>query len=236
MQWKWKSAAASISISNDEELDNSGEGQLTSLMKAKMNQTLLSLQDEINQGFFASTQGAKAINCLPTLVDATSTKADISSSANSWWQSQITAGGSFAGRGLADWLTMYNNIAKQGVSGGIADIFLTTQAIMEYYERSQQPQMRYMIQGDNMPLANAGFESLKYKAATVINDPNCNSGVTYVLPSANLKFVVHSKAKFQVTDFVKPANQTAKVAQIVFRGNLVTNNRRKLGKITGISA
>lgn len=148
----------------------------------------------------------------------------------------MTTGGSFAGQGLADMLDTYHDIQKEGVEGGGPDFLLTTQAVIEYYERSQSPQMRYMIQGGNAPLADAGFDSLKYKGAIVTWDPQCTSGVMYLLRSANLALVVHSAAEFKTTDYVKPSAQDARVAQIIWSGNLTTNNRRKLGKITSITA
>lgn len=128
---------------------------------------------------------------------------------------------------------MYHLIQKQGIDGGAPDFIATTQAILEYFERSQLPQVRYV---GNEKLADVGFENLKYKGATVTFDPNCTSGVAYFLRSANLAFVVHSQANFKVGDFKVPVNQDAKTAQIIFTGNLVTNNRRKLGKVTSISA
>ena len=232
-QEPWRNAAASISISGEEERANSGEGQMYSLIKAKINQGMMSMRDEVDQALFASSQNAKKIRCLPTLIDATSTVADINSTSNSWWQAQTTTGGSFAGQGLADWLDMYHTIQQQGVSGGGPDLIMTTQAILEYYERSQLPQMRYV---GNQKMADASFENLKFKGATVAFDPNCTSGVAYFLRSANLAFVVHSQANFKVGDFKKPTNQDAKTAQIIFTGNLVTNNRRNLGQVNSIAA
>jgi len=38
-----------------------------------------------------------------------------------------------------------------------------------------------------------------------------------------------------VTPFVEPENQTAKTAKILFMGNAVTGNLRKLGVLYGIS-
>lgn len=212
---------------------NMGEGQLYSLVKAKTEQAMLSLRDEIDQAMFASTQNAKKISCLPVLIDTTSTVADVNSTTSSWWQSQVATGGSFAGQGLADFLNMYHLIQNQGIDGGAPDMIVTTQAILEYFERSQLPQVRYV---GNEKLADVGFENLKYKGATITFDSNCTSGVAYFLRSANLAFVVHSSANFTVGEFKKPVNQDAKSAQIIFTGNLVTNNRRKLGKITTISA
>jgi hypothetical protein len=232
-QAKWKNAACSITIAGDEERANTGEGQMYSLIKAKTEQAMLSMRDGIDQALFASTQVAKNIQCLPVLVDATSTVFDINSTTNSWWQSQVATGGSFSGQGLADFLNMYHLIQQQGIDGSAPDFIVTTQAILEYFERSQEPQRRYV---GNEKLADVGFENLKYKGATVTFDPNCASGYAYFLSSKNLAFVVHSAANFKVGDFKKPTNQDAKTAQIIFTGNLVTNNRRKLGQINTISA
>jgi hypothetical protein len=231
-QYKWKNAATSISISGEEERQNSGEGQMFSLIKAKTNQAMLTMKDGVNSALYASSQVANAIECLPTLVDQTSTKGEISSTTYSWWQAQETTGGSFAGRGLSDMLAMYHTIEKQGTEGGCTDFIITDQNVFEYYERSQVPQLRYT----NSKMADASFETLKYKGATMAYDTNCTSGVMYFLRSDNLSFVVHNNAMFSVGEFKKPVNQDARTAQIIFMGNLVTNSRRKLGKITTITA
>ncbi len=232
-QYQWRNASASISIAGDEERANAGEGQLYSLIKAKTEQAMLSMRDGIAQALFASSQNAKKISCLPILIDTSSNVADIASSTNSWWQSQSATGGSFAGQGLADFLNMYHLIQKQGVDGTSPDFIITTQAILEYFERSQMPQVRYT---GNEKLADVGFENLKYKSATIAFDPNCDSGVAYFLRSNNLAFVINSQANFRIGEFKTPVNQDAKTAQIFFTGNLVTNARRKLGKISSISA
>jgi hypothetical protein len=67
-------------------------------------------------------------------------------------------------------------------------------------------------------------------------DANCTSGALYMFPSKNLYLVLNSNADYKKTEFVKPSDQDALVAQIIVMGQLVTNNRRKLGKLTGITA
>jgi len=48
---------------------------------------------------------------------------------------------------------------------------------------------------------------------------------------------VHSDANFSMAEggFQKPINQDALVTQIFFQGNLSTDNRRKQGKLAGIT-
>ena len=48
--------------------------------------------------------------------------------------------------------------------------------------------------------------------------------------------LVNSNNDFKMTEWMKPAAQTAKVAQLVVALELTTNNRRRLGKLTSITA
>jgi hypothetical protein len=237
-QYQWKNAAVSISISGDEERKNSGSNMLYSMMKAKTAQAMNTIKDQVNSALFATTQVSNAIGCLPTLIDNTSIVGDINSTSNSWWQAQVTAAvGSFATGGLAAMTTLYNKITNQGLQGGLPDIGLCDQATYEAYENSQRTNQRYVMDSAAKPTSmNAGFDTLRFKGANIMYDPNCNTGTMYMLRSDNLQLVTHKDAMFNVTDFVKPANQDARTAQIIFMTELVTNNRRKLGKLTGITA
>ena len=60
-----------------------------------------------------------------------------------------------------------------------------------------------------------------------------DSGPVYFLNSKHLWIARHSQKWFTNTSFQRPTNQDARYAQILCYGNLVTNSRRRLGKITG---
>jgi len=193
----------------------------------------MSMKDKINIDLFASSQGAKAIHTLPILVDATSTVMDINSSANSWWQAQVIASGSFAARGLADMRNGRDLSMQQGQSAQPApDFIVTTRLVYELYEASQVPGIRYSDVG----MANAGFEALKFGPAVIDFDPNVATGEMYMLPSDSLKLVVHSDANLSIGEFKEPTDQDVRSAKCLWMGNLVTTNRRRLVKLTGITA
>ena len=134
-------------------------------------------------------------------------------------------------QGLADWRNTYNTLTLKGAKGAPPDFGVMTQSVYESYEASLQPNQRFT---DNK-MADAGFENLKFKGMTLMFDPNCASGTAYFLSSDALKLVVHSKRNFSRTPMVKPANQDALTGQIIWMGQLVTNNRRKLAKISSIT-
>jgi hypothetical protein len=85
-------------------------------------------------------------------------------------------------------------------------------------------------------MGDLGFSNLKYKEAVWTWDPNCNSGYVYLLNSKALELVQHQNRLFTMSEWVKPANQDLKVAQVFWAGELTTNNRRKLAVLTGVTA
>ena len=78
--------------------------------------------------------------------------------------------------------------------------------------------------------------NLLFKSSPMVFDSQATAGVMYFLNSDVLEFVINSGTNFSMTDWEKPADQDLRVAQILFAGDLITTNRRKLGKLTGIIA
>lgn len=232
-QATWRNYGGTVKLAGDEVRANAGSGKLIDLTKARINQAMMSGRDKIAIDFHAASQAAKAIHTLVTLIDATSTIQDINSTTYSWWQAQVSASGSFSGQGLADMRLLRDLIIRQGQSGApMSDLILTDATTRQYYEASQVPQLRYASRGD----ADASFGALKFSGANVEFDPNNASGVMYFLSSEALEFVVHSDADLDMGDFVEPTNQDVRVSKILWAGNLVVHNRRRLGKLTGITA
>ena len=230
-EFLWRQAAYSISISRLEERQNSGKHRMINLLEAKTYQAENSIKDNIAQALFAASRAAKAIETLAALIDSSGTIGGIPRSTNSWWQSTETASGSFASQGISDLRTLYNTISSSAGKDH-PDLIMTTRAIYEYYENTLLPQVRYQ----SLDMANAGFESLRFKAADIVYDQYATSGVIYALNSKYITLVIDKETDFVTTPFVKPANQDAKTAQILFMGNITINNPRRLGKLTGITA
>jgi hypothetical protein len=232
-QAKWKNYGGTIKFDGDEVAMNSGEGKLKDLVKAKTMQAVMSARDALNLDLFASSQATKKVACLPVLVDATSEVQDINSTTNSWWQAQVQASGSFATRGLADLRNLRDLIVRAGQNGAaLPDGIITTQLITELYEASQLPALRYANNNE----ADASFGKLRFSGAMLDFDPNCATGELYMLSSDALEFVVHSQHNWTIGDFLEPTSQDVRVAKVIWRGNLITKNRRRLGKLTGVTA
>lgn len=232
-QYKWAQYAASVSISGlENRTQNVGDKAIIKILESKVKQAEMSLRDKMDIDMWASSTTGTNILALPTIVDTTTSIGDVSKSANSWWQAQVIASGSFAAQGLSDMRHLYNLIMNQSLDNSAPDFVISTQLVYEFYEGTVQPQMRFT----DTAMADAGFENLKYKGATYTFDGNVPSGNLYMLRSENLKLSYDKNTNFITSPFIQPTNQDAKVAQILWAGQLTTDNTRKLGKLTGITA
>jgi len=186
---------------------------------------------------------------------------NILQSTYSWWRPRIIDGTQAHGtkdaeamRGFLcdDWGTLvaaarflYNACSRGG--GGTPDLGLMDQLCYESYEGSLDYKMRYT---NPKGPASAGFESIRFKGQDLVWDemiPDVDGGLTYddsswgtstwmMLNTDFLELVIDAATDFITTPFVRPENQDAKVAQILFMGNLTCNSRRKQGMIYGITA
>ncbi len=232
-QFKWKQYAGSISVSGREDrIQNKGKSEVLDLVKTKIEGAEGSLRDKINTDLFAASPASKDIGSLVTSIDATSTIGDINSTTYSFWQATSTASGSFAAQGISDMRTLWNSLAVK-MPQSTPDLILTTTTIHGYYEGSLLPQQRYE---GGASKGDGSFRDLMFKNTAVRFDAQATSGVMYFLNSDVIDFSIDPSTDFIMTEWVKPSNQDAKVAQLLFAGEMVIKNRRKLGKLTGITA
>jgi hypothetical protein len=233
-QYLYKQYAASISLSGKEErVQNRGKQEVLDLMKVKMEDAEMALQDKLNADLFAAAPASQDVGSLVTSIDATSTIGQINSTTYSFWQSTSTGSGSFASQGVSDMRTLWNTLGQRNAASSVPDLLLTTPTVHGYYEASLIANQRYMP--DNRT-GNSSFDKLMFKSSVVDMDSQCTSGVMYFLNSEALELVIDPDTDFKMTEWVKPVDQDAKVAQYLVALELVIRNRRKLGKLTSITA
>ncbi len=99
---------------------------------------------------------------------------------------------------------------------------------------------RYMRPQQNSDLAKAGYDNLMYKRAVWVVDeraPRDSSKVEhlYFLNEDTVRLFVHADANMAYEPFRKPYDQMARVAYILWRGELVIIEPRANGVISSIS-
>jgi len=260
--YTWKQLSGSVSINRLEERQNSGESQILNLLKQKTTELSMSMQDHASRmllvpngsatgSVFTVGNGGKDFLGLPIFMptDPTSgTIGNINSGTNSWWRSQNTASAASTFKALKIELRTAWNDASKGTGGG-PDVAIADQTTFETYEAALDDNTRYT----STKMADMGFDNLRLKGSLIYwdervpdlkggNYPTVDGGtVSATIPGTVffvntnfLELVVDAQTDFISTPFVRPENQDARTAQVLFMGELTSSNLRKLGTLDSI--
>ena len=231
LEYRWQNVYEPIAITRDEERQNSGVAhKIVDLVASKIKLSEKAIAERLDQALSTPTAGSNQLNDLETVVN-TGTLGTIAGGTDTFWQSTVTASGTFATQGLSDMTTAYYAVAS-AVDTDTPDIFITTKVVFQKFEQTRLPLER-ISNGDLS--ANAGFQNLTFKGRPLTYGNNISSGLLFGLNRNYLYLAVDSATDMITTPFVTTTNQTVKVAYILWRGNLVTNNRRRHFKLTGIA-
>lgn len=232
VEYKWQNLYEPIMITRDEERSNAGmEHKILDLLGTK---TLLSekaIAKRLEQAISTPVGAANNLLDLNTIV-GTGTLGSINGATDTFWQSTVTASGSFAVQGLTDMDTAYYAVSSSATDDN-PNLVVTTKATFQRYEQTRLPLER--ISNGDLTF-NVGARNLTFKGVPIIYGNFVGSGLMYLLNLNYLKLKVDSMTDMITTQFITPSNQTVRVAYILWRGNLITNNRRRLAKLTGITA
>jgi hypothetical protein len=230
VEFKWQNAYEPIQITRDEERQNAGDmHKIIDLVGTKLQLAEISLKTRMDQAFSTPVSEANNLIDLETLVN-TGTLGTIAGATDTFWQSTVTASGAFATQGLTDMTTGTYAVSSSSVVDNPTH-YVTNKTIFQKFEQTRLPLERI----SNTLTANAGFENLTFKGKPVIYGNDIGSGLLFGLNMNYIYLAVDSETDMVTTPFISPTNQTVKVAYILWRGNMITNNRRRHFKLTGIT-
>jgi len=230
VEFPWKQHAGSVVISGEEVKKNRGAAQLINLLQAKVDQLKLSIADDMNAMLWAASagNGGKDFLGIPLIVKSATAVGGVDPATYTWWKSPTSAAVDLTTfDGIQTLNNLYNTVR---LARSKVDVEFTTQAVFEAYEALAVPNVRFQ----NLKAADLGFEAIAHKTAELIMDLDCPSASLYMLNSDRLEFVQHADSWVTPTDFVRPANQDAKVALILSMGELITDSRRSHAYATSI--
>ena len=128
--------------------------------------------------------------------------------------------------------------------GGRPDVIITSQMGFEGVESAMRDKTRYTQQGD----AHVAFDNIYFKTGCpmywdemmpdilngyVYDSSSYDSETYYFLNTRWMKLIYDSQHNFSPTPFLKPENQDAKTALMLFYGNLCWTQLRKHGVAFG---
>lgn len=248
----YKKYQAPVVISRDSETDNMGESRIISLIEAKVKQAEISFKEQINSDLInngyagtytpntaASTNGAAVLGTatpdslrttglFDVCQNATQGRAygGISGGTYDWWVNKFDDCGdaetAFATDGVDKMRSLYLDCSR---GQDTPDLILSSQASYESYDSTLVDQKRYV----NTMAADAGFESLMYRATTIMFDRDVPAGCMFFLNSNYLELDVHPDVDMKPTEFREAERQWARFSRIFWKGELTCSNRARQG-------
>ena len=230
VEYKWQNAYEPIVITRDEERANSGDmHKILDLVGTKTMLSERAMTDRMDHALSTPVSEANRLIDLETLVN-TGTLGSIAGGTYTFWQATVTASGAFATQGLTDMTTAFYVVSSSSNVDN-PTTFLTTKTVFQKFEQTRLPLERI----SNTLTANAGFTNLTFKGKPIMYGNYITTGLLFGLNMNYNYLAVDSATDMTTTPFITPTNQTVKVAYILWRGNLLTNNRRRNFKLTGIT-
>jgi hypothetical protein len=236
--YDWKQAATAVVISGRDKRLNSGSHAVRSLAKDKTFQAEATLGDNLatdaySDGTASGSLQTTGLLAMVATTNTTGTYADIDFGENDKWRNQVITGvGNAAVNLLPNLRTLVNDCGEiAGVEGGIDGIF-TTQTMAEALEALVVPAVRYGS-GEDAELSNKPL----YRGAMINWEAKCQTGVLYALNSNHMFMFSHRDADMTPSEagMQNPINQDGFIMPILWQGNMATNLRSSLGKLTGLT-
>lgn len=231
-QWNWKQYYWTVALDGfTERVAGKGEWATENALEEKKSEAEDALRNDLEGDIFKASPTSAEIRSLPVIVLASGTEGQINGGTSTWWQSNVVTAGSWAaGTGRQKLVNMLNTSEKRQPVGPLTHL-VSDQTSVEAYENTIVSQYRY---SNGTP--DIGAMKLTFKEIPWVYSVQATSGVIYGLHPKALEFVVNKDTDFIFTGFVKPANQDAKIGQILLALSLQTGVRRKLGKTTANAA
>jgi len=253
----WATLAGAISISREEERKNSGKHRLINLLDQKIKQLEMTMIQKVDLALFGTgayniSQTSKQMAGLQAWI------AEVPASYNCAGLSATDLGSSWQNKVYGEtsltWTTTFDttsspvttiptgqvamrhlyNCCGKG-AGGFPDVILCNQYAVESYEGGLTVGQRFSDES----VASAGFDNVKFRGATLGWDEytasasvaagSTTTALMYFINTKFLRIVYDSQSLFSHEGFIKPENQLAKTALVVFMANMMSTNRRKNG-------
>lgn len=225
-EYQWKQIYANITILRMDELKNSGDSQILSLVKNKVKIAEKTIMDTMGTGLYSDGSDSESIVGLRDIVAANQTVGGIDQSTYSWWQGQVDS--TTTTFTLGAFQTVFNLCTIGSDKPTVAPC---TRTIFDSVYKTLQPQQRF----SDSDTAKGGFENLMLNGIPVVADSKCDAGI-YLLNENYLHLWAHKDEDMRFEPFAKPLNQNLKSAKIFWAGAFGSSNNRLHGRLSTVTS
>ena len=227
-EYAWKMMAVPVAISGEEQLKNSGEERMFDLLGVKISNAEKTMLNQMSKALYGDGSG-KTIGGLKLLVaDAPTTGTvggiDRAASGNEFWRNQVLSPSEALTKDTIK-KSMHELYMKCSRGTDKPDIIVASDDMYTLYNESLIDLQRF----SDPKMADAGFETLKFKGADVIYDGGqggyCPEKHMYFLNTNYLRLRSHKDRNMKVIGGNRMAvDQDALYKIIGWAGNLTLSN------------
>lgn len=231
--YDWVNYYAGVSISKDDELKNNGEFAVKKLIKAKIRQSERTLKEKIELDLHTGAGGTGSVLGLQSIVAATGEVGNIDGTTETFWRSYVeSSAGALTVAHVRDMVNAIDSLPGDSVS-----LLETTVVLHAKYEGLLTATVQYntTTTKEMKRLGDGGFATLGFRGIPMVYNRFIPTGEMYAVSKA-LKLIQHRDANFDVLPMEKVQGQMVYEQFILATMALVTDNRRKLGKLTAKTA
>lgn len=245
-QYEWAFYREPIVVYEQDEKKASGDAKFD-LVEAMTSKARNALTEKLAQDLFSASPGTSpmALQGLPVAIPddlgSSSTKyGNIAGATYTWWVAAYysSAVGAFATEALPKMRTAFNSASKSA-SGGSPTLIVMSQSGFEAYESlvSTHHELHTPTSSKMKNMADLGFSTLGFKGVPVVWDPFVDSDEMYFLNDEEVQLVTMPGDDFRMTEFesTKHEGLFARVAWIIWNGQMSTRGRRNLAKLRGLT-
>lgn len=225
--YSWKNLYANISITEEDELKNSGDAAVLNLLKAKTMIAEKTVKDKLGTGLYSAGTDAKSIVGLQNIVNTTKTIGGISQSTNTFWQGVVDS--------TTTTMTMSAlnlQFVNATVDNSAPTVALTTRTLFNSYYSLLQPAQRFQDEAT----AKGGFSSLLFNGIPVLADSHCPASHLFFVNEPNAILWYHPKRNVAMEPFQKPINQQVKVSRVLLMCAYGSTNNRYHAKFSALTS
>jgi hypothetical protein len=226
-RYLWANAYAGISISEEDELKNSGAQGILKLLASKSMIAEKTIKDIVGTGLYSDGTNAKSITGLRDIVAVDQTVGAISQADNTWWQAQVDSTSTVMS--LSALNAIYDNAS---IDNEKPDMITASRANYQRYYNLLTPLQRFT----DTKTASGGFENLLFNSVPFVSDSKCPANHVFMLNMKHLWLYYHPERNFSVEPFQKPIDQQAKVSRILVMLSFGSSNNRLHGKLSALTA
>ena len=237
-KFDWKQSALHVTASGREIMQNSGKEAMKNLVKARKKVAMITGANNLSRDLYSTGALANQIGGLGNIIqtDGNGTVGGFNSATYSWWSNKYRE---MTGTNLAASPSAANAASLKADMNALwlsttrgtdkPDLVMASNDMYALYELGEQQLQRYQ----SGKMAEAGFQSIRYKSAEVIHDENTNFASTaekmYFINCDYLKLKQHRDAQWTPDAEKRPTNQDAVVIPIYWMGALCVSNRARQG-------